>query len=62
MKIAMDIIFAFIISAMILAVIRKLWYTKSMFCNRCGNILKSGDCDFCLTNSNALREFEEQDE
>lgn len=62
MKIAMDIIFAFIISAMILAVIRKLWYTEYMFCFKCGNKLINGDCDFCLTNSNALREFEEEDE
>jgi hypothetical protein len=31
-------------------------------CDRCGGKLFNGDCGFCLNNSNALREFEEEDE
>jgi len=33
-----------------------------MFCFKCGNKLIDGDCGFCFDNSNALREFEEEDE
>ncbi len=33
-----------------------------MFCNYCGNKLVSGDCNYCNDNSNALREFEEEDD
>jgi hypothetical protein len=33
-----------------------------MFCNKCGSRLVGGDCGFCLDNSNALREFEEENE
>jgi hypothetical protein len=33
-----------------------------MFCNRCGNRIIGGDCDFCNDNKNALKEFEEEDD
>ncbi len=39
-----------------------LWYTDYMFCNRCGNRLVNGDCNFCFDNSNTLKEFEDEDE
>jgi hypothetical protein len=32
------------------------------YCNSCNNRLINGDCGFCLNNSNALREFEEENE
>jgi hypothetical protein len=33
-----------------------------MFCGNCGNKLINNNCDNCFSNSNALREFEEEDE
>jgi len=33
-----------------------------MFCNYCGNKLFKQDCDNCLSNSNNLKEFEEESE
>lgn len=33
-----------------------------MFCNYCGNRLVYGDCNYCNDNSNALKEFEEEDD
>jgi len=33
-----------------------------MFCSVCGGRLVNNDCGNCLSNSNALREFEEEDE
>jgi hypothetical protein len=33
-----------------------------IYCDYCGGKLNDGDCTFCFSNSNALREFEEEDE
>lgn len=33
-----------------------------MFCEYCGTRLINGDCNTCFDNSNALKEFEEEDE
>lgn len=33
-----------------------------MFCDYCGGKLVNKDCPNCFNNSNALREFEEEDE
>jgi hypothetical protein len=33
-----------------------------MFCQDCGSKLVNSDCGNCFSNSNALREFEEEDE
>jgi hypothetical protein len=35
---------------------------SDMFCFTCGTKLVSGDCNNCLSNSNALRDFEEEDD
>jgi len=35
---------------------------SSMFCFACGTKLISGDCGNCLTNSNALKDFEDEDD
>jgi hypothetical protein len=35
---------------------------SNYYCDRCGGKLFNGNCGFCLNNSNALREFEEEDE
>lgn len=32
------------------------------YCKDCGTKLVSGDCPNCFNNTNALREFEEEDE
>jgi hypothetical protein len=33
-----------------------------MYCNDCGTKLINSDCRNCFNNTNALREFEEEDE
>ena len=33
-----------------------------MFCDFCGGRLINGDCRNCFTNSNALKEFEDEDD
>lgn len=37
-------------------------FMSDKYCNHCGGKLFNDDCGFCLNNSNALREFEDQDE
>jgi len=32
------------------------------YCDGCGGKLINNNCGFCLNNSNALREFEEENE
>jgi hypothetical protein len=34
----------------------------NMFCATCGTKLIIGDCRNCLSNSNALRDFEDEDD
>ena len=34
----------------------------SSYCNSCGGKLFNNDCGFFLNNSNALKEFENEDE
>ena len=34
----------------------------NMFCPNCGTKLISGDCGNCLSNSSALKEFEDEDD
>jgi len=33
-----------------------------MYCQRCGTKMVNYDCNTCLSNANALREFEEEDD
>jgi len=35
---------------------------SNMFCANCGTRLVIGDCVNCLSNSNALRDFEDEDD
>jgi hypothetical protein len=37
-------------------------FMSSSYCSVCGGKLFDGDCGFCLNNSNALKEFEEENE
>lgn len=37
-------------------------FMSDKYCNRCGGKLFNDDCGLCLNNSNALKEFEDQDE
>jgi hypothetical protein len=39
-----------------------IWYHRSMFCNDCGTRLVNGDCNNCFKNSNALRDFEDEND
>jgi len=33
-----------------------------MFCDSCGGKLINENCQYCFSNSNALKEFEEEDD
>lgn len=59
-----SIFIAFLISLFLWKTWTKMhdFFMSDKYCSRCGGKLFNSDCGFCLDNSNALREFEDQDE
>lgn len=40
----------------------KVYFDKTIFCIFCGNKLINQDCNNCLNNLNALKEFEDEND